>query len=218
MTTWLFRGLVFAALMTVARLIQGTLVNTNGTNSTLVSVTVMALMTIPGFIWGLLDGRADAKDSPDPDRRRDLAMRWLLAGLVAGAVSGVACWIISLITVKMYAGNLFTELTTIAAFSALIVFLPAIMAASIGRYLVDRVTPYQGRRREGGDSILDKIQRDDDFIDAERDIRVAGHFPGPEAAAEMASVDSPMAYPSKVGLAEEAESKTEEIKRERTDD
>ena len=100
MTTWLFRGLVFAALMTVARLIQGTLVNTNGTNSTLVSVTVMALMTIWGFIWGLLDGRADAKDSPDPDRRRDLAMRWLLAGLVAGAVSGVACWIISLITVR----------------------------------------------------------------------------------------------------------------------
>lgn len=211
MTTWLFRGLVFAALMTVARLIQGTLVNMNGTDSTLVSVTVMALMTVPAFFWGLLDGRADAKANPDPDRRQDLAMRWLLAGVIAGALSGIACWIISLFTVKMYAGNILGELTTIAAFSALVVFLPAIIAASLGRWLVDRVTPYEGRRREGEDSIFDKIQRDDDFIDAEREIRVAGQFPGPQQAAEMASVDSPMAFPSKVGIAEE--DKTEEIKR-----
>jgi len=36
------------------------------------------------FIWGISDGRADARANPDPDRRGDLAMTWLLAGLFAG--------------------------------------------------------------------------------------------------------------------------------------
>ena len=213
MTTWLFRGLVFAALWIVERFIQGTLVNQAGTNSMMISVGLAAAMTIPAFLWGLLDGRADAKASPDPDRRRDLAMRWILAGLVAGAVSGVACWIIAKFTVNMYAGGLLGELTSIAAFTALMVFLPAIIACSLGRWLVDRATPYEGRRREDGNanSVFDKIQRDDDFIDAARDVRYAGSVPGPVAAAEMASVDFPMTTPGTVTVADRAEDITEEI-------
>jgi hypothetical protein len=214
MTTWLFRGLVFAALWTLERFVQGTLVNQAGTNSSLISIGLASAMAIPAFLWGLLDGRADAKDSPDPDRRRDLAMRWILAGVIAGMVSGVACLIISKLTVNMYAGSLFSELTTITAFSALVIFIPAIMAVSVGRWLVDRKTPYAGRRREEGHegSIFDKIQRDDDFIDSARDTRYQDYAPGAVAAAEMASVDGPMATPGHVTtLAERAEDVTEEI-------
>lgn len=214
MTTWLFRGLVFAALWTLERFVQGTLVNQAGTNSSMISIGLAAAMTIPAFLWGLLDGRADATDNPDPDRRRDLAMRWILAGVIAGMVSGVVCLIISKLTVNMYAGNLFSELTTITAFSALVIFIPAIMAVSVGRWLVDRKNPYAGRRREGDHegSIFDKIQRDDDFVDAAREQRVASVVPGTAAAREMASVDYPMATPGKVTtLAERAEDVTEEI-------
>lgn len=212
MTTWLFRGLVFAALWTLERFVQGTLVNQAGTNSSLISIGLASAMAIPAFLWGLLDGRADAKDSPDPDRRRDLAMRWILAGVIAGMISGVACLIISKMTVNMYAGSLFSELTTITAFSALVIFIPAILAVSVGRWLVDHKTPYAGRRREGEGDIFDKIQRDDDFVDAAREARTASSVPGPAAAREMASVDSPMATPGHVTtLADRAEHVTEEI-------
>lgn len=51
-----------------------------------------------------MDGRADAKASPDPDRRQDLAMTWLLAGLVAGALSGAVAWLISLFYKAIYTG------------------------------------------------------------------------------------------------------------------
>lgn len=220
MTTWLFRGLVFAALWTVERFIQGTLVNQAGTNSMMISVLLAAAMTIPAFLWGLVDGRADAKANPDPDRRRDLAMRWILAGLVAGIVSGIACWIIGKMTVNMYAGNLLAEVSTIAAFTALMVFLPAIIASSLGRFLVDRKNPYMGRRREE-DSVFEELGRDDDFIDAARETRYQDYAPGAVKAAEMASVDDPMVTPRPVGVAERpsvmdriadhAEDATEEI-------
>lgn len=213
MTTWLFRGLAFAALMTVVRFIQGTLVNQAGTNSSLISIGLMALMTIPAFLWGLLDGRSDAKQNPDPDRRHDLAMRWILAGVIAGIGSGIACWVISKMTVNMYAGNLLGEVTTIAAFSALVIFLPAIIACSVGRWLVDRNTVYEGRRREDGHhgaTIFDKVQRSDDFLDMERETRIA---PAVEAADYPERFTHSAEYESQLKLAEReaVEDRTEEI-------
>lgn len=211
MTKWLFRGLVFAAWMILVRVVQGILVNQAGTNSGLISTSLMALFTVPAFIWGLLDGRADAKANPDPERRDDLAMRWLMAGLVAGAGSGIVCWVISKFTVNMYAGNPFTEVTTIAAFTALLVFIPAIIMVTVGRWLVDRVTPYEGRRRvEGYESnVFDSVRRDDDFIDAEREARIAPAV----IAADYPETFSHRDQPSQVQLAEreEAEDVTEQI-------
>ncbi|MFM8597662.1 MAG: B-4DMT family transporter [Mycobacterium sp.] len=163
MTTWLLRGLVFAAGMVVVRLAQGTLINQAAASSLLISVILLALYWVGAFVWGLLDGRADANDSPDPDRRRDLAMRWLLAGMVAGAVSGLVTWLISLFNNDIYVSGLIAELTAVAAFTALAVFIPAIIAVSLGRFLVDRANPYQGRRRvtDGdGTDVFDAVSED----------------------------------------------------------
>ena len=214
MTTWLFRGLVFAALWTLERFVQGTLVNQAGTNSSMISIGLAAAMAIPAFLWGLLDGRADAKHNPDPDRRNDLAMRWILAGVIAGMVSGVACYIISKLTVNMYAGGLFSELTTITAFSALVIFIPAIIAVSIGRWLVDRKNPYMGRRREEGHGdIFDKIKRDDDFLDTERDSRIAPAVVAADYAETFTHTPNYPYQPKQVQLAEREanETATEEI-------
>jgi len=213
MTTWLFRGLAFAALMTVVRFIQGVLVNQAGTNSSLISIGLMSLMTIPAFFWGVVDGRADAKQNPDPDRRHDLAMRWILAGVIAGAGSGIACWIISKVTVNMYAGTLLGEITTIAAFSALVIFLPAIIACSVGRWLIDRNAVYEGRRREDGhhgSDVFDRVQRSDDFLDLERETRIA---PAVEAADYPETFTHSEQYQSQMKLAERAsaDDRTEEI-------
>ena len=84
MSKWLLRGLVFAALMVFVRLVQGAAINAWETKALLISVTLVVLFAIAAFVWGFIDGRSDARANPDPDRRDDLAMTWLLAGLFAG--------------------------------------------------------------------------------------------------------------------------------------
>lgn len=134
----MLRGLVFAAVMVIVRLFQGALINAWQTQAGLFSIVLLLLFVIGVAVWGVLDGRADAVANPDPDRRQDLAMVWLLAGLVAGVVSGAVSWLIALVYSGLYTGGLINELTTFAAFTALIVFLPGIIGVTGGRWRVDR--------------------------------------------------------------------------------
>jgi hypothetical protein len=143
----MLRGLVFGAVMIVVRLIQGTIINAWPTQAGLVSLVLLTLFIVGVVVWGMFDGRADAVASPDPDRRQDLAMTWLLAGLVAGVLSGAVSWLIALVYKGLYTGGLINELTTFAAFTALVVFLPGITGVALGRRRVDRNPP---PRREGG--------------------------------------------------------------------
>jgi hypothetical protein len=147
MRAWVLRGLVFGAVMVVVRLIQGTIINAWPTQAELVSLVLLTLFIVGVVVWGVLDGRADAVANPDPDRRQDLAMTWLLAGLVAGVLSGAVSWLIALVYKGLYTGGLLNELTTFAAFTALVVFLPGITGVAVGRWRVDRSPP---ARREGG--------------------------------------------------------------------
>jgi len=138
MSKWLLRGLVFAALMVIVRLLQGAMINAWETKAGLISIVLVVLFAIAVFVWGLADGRADARANPDPDRREDLAMTWLLGGLFAGVVSGAVTWFISLFYKSLYVEALLNELTTFAAFTALLVFLASIAGVALGRWLVDR--------------------------------------------------------------------------------
>jgi uncharacterized membrane protein YfcA len=141
MSKWLLRGLVFAALMVIVRLLQGALINAWETRAGLISIVLVVLYAVAVFVWGLADGRADARANPDPDRRGDLAMTWLLAGLFAGIVSGVVAWLIHLFYKSLYVEGLINEVTTFAAFTALLVFLVSLAGVTIGRWLVDRKAP-----------------------------------------------------------------------------
>ncbi|OBA79539.1 hypothetical protein A9W99_20985 [Mycobacterium sp. 1164966.3] len=141
MRNWMVRGLVFAGLMVVLRLIQGTVINAWPTMSGLISVILLLLFIAAVSAWGVRDGRADANANPDPDRREDLAMTWLLAGIAAGILSGAVSWLISLLYKGLYTGGPINELTTFAAFTALIIFVPAIIGVAVGRWLIDRKAP-----------------------------------------------------------------------------
>jgi MFS family permease len=163
MSKWLLRGLVFAALMVVVRLLQGAMINAWETQALLISITLVILYAICAFVWGLIDGRNDAQANPDPDRRGDLAMTWLLAGLFAGIVSGLVAWFISLFYNNLYAEALLNEVTTFAAFTALLTFLASIAGVSIGRYLVDRNAPPVQRHSADGE------RADTDVFEAVRD-------------------------------------------------
>ncbi|MGH3563342.1 MAG: B-4DMT family transporter [Mycobacterium sp.] len=149
MTNWLLRGLVFAAAMVVLRVIQGALIYTWQSQSWLISLALAILFVIATTVWGLFDGRTDATENPDPDRRRDLAMTWLIAGLVAGVLGGAVTWLISLFDKAVFVGGLINELTTIAALTALMVFVPAMIGVVVGRWLVDRQYAKVPQRHHG---------------------------------------------------------------------
>ena len=150
MTTWLLRGLGFGFAMIVLRLVQGAMINTWETRAGTISVILVAIYIVAAFVFGFFDGRADAKKQPDPDRRADLSMMWLLAGLVAGVLSGAVCWIISQFYKNIYTGGLINELTVFAAFTALLTFIAALVAITLARFLVDRKAP-PVRKHDGGE-------------------------------------------------------------------
>src|SRR5262249_13056570 len=55
-----------------------------------------------------------------------------------GVLSGAVAWLIGQFYKTMYVAGLLNELTTFAAFTALVVFVFAIIGVSLGRFLVDR--------------------------------------------------------------------------------
>ena len=202
MTSWMVRGLTFAVAMVVVRLFQGALINAFQTQAGLISIVLMLFFAVAVSVWGLIDGRADARAQPDPDRRRDLAMIWLMAGLVAGVVSGAVVWIISMFYKGLYAGGLINEVTTFAAFTALLVFLPGMAAVTIGRWLIDRKADES--RRSGGDEdradtdVFDAVHEDETPTEGMSPIR--GHDQEQtEAAAGERSEERPTAVATAEG-------------------
>ena len=185
----MLRGLVFAAVMVVIRLIQGAVINAWATQAGLVSLVLVLVFVFVVSVWGVIDGRADATANPDPDRRQDLAMAWLLAGLLAGVLSGAVSWTIALAYNGLYTGGLIAELTTFAAFTALVVFLPGIIGVALGRWRVDRNPP---ARREGGsgaeraDTDVFAAARADDAPTGELPVEHGGAQPAERAKAPTA--------------------------------
>jgi H+/Cl- antiporter ClcA len=92
-------------------------------------------------------------------------MTWLLAGLFAGVVSGAVAWFISLFYKSLYVEALLNEITTFAAFTALVVFLFAIAGVALGRWLVDRRAP---EVQHHGTSVSDDDRADTDVFAAVR--------------------------------------------------
>jgi hypothetical protein len=176
MTNWMLRGLVFGAAMVVVRLFQGTLISVWQTQAALISIVLLVLFLVGVVIWGLIDGREDAASNPDPDRREDLAMTWLLAGLVAGVLSGAVTWLIAVFYKALYVGGLINELTTFAAFTALVVFLGAISGVTVGRWRVDRAGAYKPQSGATG--------RDDERADTDVFAAVRSEQPATTEAAE----------------------------------
>ena len=211
MTNWMLRGLVFGAAMVVVRLFQGTLIDVWQTQAALISIVLLILFLAGVVFSGVRDGRADAAANPDPDRRADLAMTWLLAGLVAGVVSGAVTWLIGVFYKSLYTGGLINELTVFAAFTALLVFLGGISGVTVGRYLTDRAGAYTPQRNGGGeedraDTDVFAAVRSDEAATAEGGRPEAQ--PSAVATAEREDHGSPEAYSEEPAYSEE---KTQKI-------
>jgi hypothetical protein len=159
---------------------------------------------------GVSDGRRDAASNPDPDRRSDLAMTWLLAGLVAGVLSGVVTWLVGVFYKALYVGGLINELTVFAAFTTLLVFLGGISGVTLGRWRIDRQTEKTPEKHHGRGS--DEDRADTDVFAAVRSDEAGAHGGAapheqysPVATAEREEHGAPAAY------REEADETTESI-------
>jgi hypothetical protein len=188
MSNWMLRGLALAAVMVVVRLFQGAIINAWQTQAGLVSIVLLLVFIVVVGVWGVRDGRADAKATADPDRRADLAMTWLLAGLIAGILSGAVSWLIALFYKGLYTGGLINEVTTFAAFTALCVFLPGIIGVAVGRWRVDRNPPAD--RPAGPD---DERADTDVFAAARADDAPTGEIPAQHAGAQAEAPTSAVA-------------------------
>ncbi|MBW0016899.1 MAG: B-4DMT family transporter [Mycobacterium sp.] len=222
MNKWMMRGLVFAAAMVVLRLIQGAMINAWQTQSGLISIVLLTFFIVGVIVWGVMDGRADAKANPDPDRRADLAMTWLLAGLIAGLISGAVAWLISLFYKGLYTGGLLNEVTTFAAFTALIVFVPGIIGVAFGHWRVDRSAPEAPQHdgsRDRDDTDVFAAVRDDDTATGERAGETApahSRSAAPTAVA-VADREAEREAPTEAAATTEREAPTEVIRTTETD-
>ena len=208
MTNWMLRGLVFGAAMVVVRLFQGTLISVWQTHAGLISIALLLLFIVGVVAWGVIDGREDAASNPDPDRRGDLAMTWLLAGLVAGLLSGAVTWLIAVFYKALYVGGLINELTTFAAFTALVVFLGAISGVAVGRWRVDRAGAYkpQGEAGRGGED-----RADTDVFAAVRSEQAAAEGAAWPQEQSTAVATAEREYEAPTAYSQEAEETTEAV-------
>lgn len=138
--TWLIRGVVMSIVQIAARLILGAVVIAAPLSKTLSTSIAIAAVVLIAIIWGGIDGIRDARANADPDDYADLTVRWLKAGVFAGFVSCLVCWIVG--TVGWFNGigqaSFPIEIIAGTSFITLIVFIPAFFGVSVGRLIIRR--------------------------------------------------------------------------------
>jgi hypothetical protein len=99
----------------------------------------MAAVLIAVIVWAGLDGIRDRRANPDPEYGKDLTMVWLKAAVLGGLGAGLVTWLIQLIVdFSLGQNSLFFELTSGAAFTILVIFIPATIAVFLGRLMAGR--------------------------------------------------------------------------------
>ncbi|MGF7120898.1 B-4DMT family transporter [Rhodococcus sp. AG1013] len=139
MNGWVVRGLGLALVHVVVRTFLGAAVTQWPQQGSILRWFSLILVILAAFLWGALDGIRDRRANPDPDESADLTMMWLKAAAVAGILAGAAAWILGLIfDIAITNGSLFFEVTSGAAFTILLIFIPATIGVALGRFLVGR--------------------------------------------------------------------------------
>ncbi|MFD6676836.1 B-4DMT family transporter [Rhodococcus zopfii] len=139
MKPWLTRGLGLTLTHVLVRVLLGAALVQWPLQGTVLRWGGLLAVVFVALLWGGIDGIHDRRANPDPDRGADLTMLWLKAGAVAGLLGGFLTWLVDAITpIPVGVKSLFFEITSGAAFTVLLVFLPAMLAVTVGRFLVRR--------------------------------------------------------------------------------
>ncbi|MFT3715277.1 MAG: B-4DMT family transporter [Gordonia sp. (in: high G+C Gram-positive bacteria)] len=139
MHQWLVRGIVMSIIVIAVRFALGEFVSNFPEESPTYRTLALLIVVLVALIWGGVDGLWDARKNPDPDDYEDLTMRWLKAGLFAGVVSCLVCFILGTYWLKgMGQSSFFIDMTAGTSFITLLIYVPAFIGVSVGRYLIRR--------------------------------------------------------------------------------
>ncbi|WP_407443926.1 B-4DMT family transporter [Rhodococcus sp. (in: high G+C Gram-positive bacteria)] len=156
MKPWLVRGLGLSLVHVVVRALLGAALMQWPLQGSILRWLGLAVVILAAVVWAGIDGIRDRRAYPDPDDGEDLTMRWLAAGAVTGIVAGFLTWLVDTLTdIPIGVKSILFELTSGAAFTVLLVFLPAMAAVTAGRFFAGR-----GEKTDESDRPASRQQRE----------------------------------------------------------
>lgn len=162
MIAWLLRGLVMSAVHIGARVLLALAIVQWPLEATYWKTIAVASVVLAALVWGGIDGLLDGRAHADPDDYDDLTMRWLKAGLLAGLIAAIVGWVLgNWVLAGMGQNSLAIEIFAGGAFTTLLIFVPALVGAALGRYLTRR----QHRKNEANRERPDDNRRDRRYSD-----------------------------------------------------
>ncbi|ORI12186.1 hypothetical protein BJD99_16985 [Rhodococcus sp. 1163] len=139
MTGWVVRGIGMGLINVGVRILLGLAVAQWPLHGSQLRWLGLAVVLLAVIVWAGIDGIRDRRANPDPDYGADLTMLWLKAAIVGGLLAGLLAWLIGLIVdFSLGQNSLFFEMTSGAAFTILLIFIPATISVFLGRLLVGR--------------------------------------------------------------------------------
>ncbi len=139
MTGWVVRGIGMGLINVGVRILLGLAVAQWPLHGSQLRWLGLAAVLLAVIVWAGIDGIRDRRANPDPDYAADLTMLWLKAAVVGGLLAGLFAWLIGLIVdFSLGQNSLFFEMTSGAAFTILLIFIPATISVFLGRLIVGR--------------------------------------------------------------------------------
>lgn len=134
MNAWVLRAVLLGALVVGLRTVLGFAMVNWPTQGAWLRLFCLLVLVAAVVAWGVLDGRADRARIERGGVGADLTIRWLKAALAGGIGSGLVAWIVDFLPRFDLGDNgLLFELTAGAAFIVLLIFVPSLIGAAIGR-------------------------------------------------------------------------------------
>ncbi|MEU1999802.1 B-4DMT family transporter [Rhodococcus sp. NPDC019627] len=151
MNAWVVRGLGMALIHILVRVLLGAAITQWPLQGSILRWVALLVVVLVALIWAGIDGIRDRHRNPDPDQGADLTMLWLKAALLGGIVAGVGSWLADLLpSLNVTQNSFFFEITSGAAFTVLLIFVPAMLAVFLGRFFAGRDAKKASQGR-GGD-------------------------------------------------------------------
>ena len=131
----ILRGVPLAVVNVVARILLGLAIAQWPLSGSSLRWVALAGVVLAAAVWGFVDARRDRRSGANAD----LLILWLKAGLFGGVLAGALAWLVDLLPVFDLGDNsLLFELTSGAAWPALLIFVPAMAGVGVAHRIENR--------------------------------------------------------------------------------
>lgn len=130
MNPWLLRGAAMVLLHVLVRTALAVALISAPGSATVPRAVALVVLVVVAVLWAGLDA---VREDLDDVQRDDLSARWLKAALLTGPVAGLIGWAVQGLFVDASgSAQLLVELTGGAAFTVLLVLVPAVLGILVG--------------------------------------------------------------------------------------